>query len=286
MEALENNLREGWQIRRKNFADEIFCAYPRKTRAVSVTGTQCDLHCSHCGGHYLKGMTPLTEVGIREHDASSLLISGGCDFSGKVPVAQHIKKLAELKQNKRFNLHVGLVSTKDIAAIAEVADKVSFDFIGDNETIQEVLGLNQSVEEYAACYRNLRQSCSVIPHICIGLRGGRISGEYRALELLKEIGVEGLTFIVFTPTPGTQFAAKQPPEIHEVLDVLLKARKEFPTVPLSLGCMRPGGRYRAMLDPLAVRMGINSIVNPVPEAVRMAEHLGLSVVKREECCVF
>lgn len=286
MEALENQLREGFAIRRKNFIPEIYCAYPRKTRAVSVTGVECGLNCSHCGGHYLKGMMPLEAALTQNLDAASFLISGGCDRSGKVPVAQHIEEIRQLKQKKRLNLHVGLVAPEDIAAIQEVADKVSFDFIGDNETIEEVLGLQQTVEDYAACYRNLRKECSVIPHICIGLRGGQISGEYQAMRILKALGVEKLTFIVFTPTPGTRFAAKKPPDISEVLKVLVKAREEFPKAELSLGCMRPGGSYRAKLDPLAIRAGINSIVNPVPEAVRVAQQLGLSVVKREECCVF
>ncbi|MEN6413394.1 MAG: hypothetical protein ABFC84_11670 [Veillonellales bacterium] len=286
MEPLAKRFQAGWKIRSENFSPEIYCAYPRKTKAVSVTGSKCELHCSHCGGHYLKGMTPLADALAGEDNAASYLISGGCDRFGKVPVAQHIEKIKQLKHDKQLNLHVGLVDQEDIAAIAQVADKVSFDFIGDNETVHEVLGLNRSVEDYVACYRNLRKQCSVIPHICIGLRGGQISGEYKAMELLKDMGVEGLTFIVFMPTPGTNFAAKQPPDIGAVLDILLKARKEFPNVHLGLGCMRPGGSYRAELDSLAVRAGINSIVNPVPEAVRVAEYLGLSVVKREECCVF
>lgn len=286
MEALANRLRESLAIRSKNFAPELYCAYPRKTKAVSVTGSSCGLKCSHCGGHYLKGMMPLDEAVSYPLEADSLLISGGCDLSGKVPISQHLEKLAQLKSGKKFNVHVGLVGLEEINAIAQLADKVSFDFIGDDETIREVLGLNRTVEDYVECYRKLRQACSVVPHICIGLRGGVISGEYKAMELLKSLGVEALTFIVFTPTPGTRFADRKPPDIKAVLEVLIKARQDFPKVPIGLGCMRPGARYRAQLDPLAVQAGINSIVNPVPEAVRMAQSLELTVVKREECCVF
>lgn len=286
MEFLEHRLKESWQIRKENFAPEIYCTYPRKTKAVSVTGHRCSLNCSHCGGHYLQHMIPLHDVVTRDLDAASYLISGGCDPSGKVPIAQHVGLLKQLSMHKRLNLHVGLVDPEDIEVISQVADKVSFDFIADSETIREVLGLTKTADDYIACYRNLRAQCSVIPHICIGLRGGKISGEYRALDLLQKIGAERLTFIVFTPTPGTQFADRQPPEIHDVLAVLLEARKKFPGVPLSLGCMRPGGSYRRQLDPLAVRIGINCIVNPVPEAVRVAQTLGLAVVNREECCVF
>jgi uncharacterized radical SAM superfamily protein len=68
--------------------------------------------------------------------------------------------------------------------------------------------------------------------------------------------------------------------------ILTEARLRFPDKPLHLGCMRPHGKYRAQLDPLAVRAGVNKIVSPVREAVQLAEELGLSIVQGRECCVF
>lgn len=286
MESLESLVADGWKIREGNFPPQIYFSYPMKTQAVSVTGNHCKLSCGHCGGHYLKHMKSLDDIlGEDNLLASSLLISGGCTAEGRVPIGEHLTKLAALKLGRRFNLHVGLVNEDDIEGIAQIADKVSFDFVGDDKTIHEVFGIQRTVQDYVDSYERLRQRCKVVPHICIGLHGGEIRGEYKALELLHELGVDGITFIIFTPTRGTRYANCQPPAIEDVLAVMVMARKIFPQVPLHLGCMRPGGRYRRELDQWAVRLGVNSIVNPSSNAVGTAEELGLFLMKREECCV-
>lgn len=286
METLAALAAAGWETRARNFAPSIRFSYPRKTRAVSVTGGECRLNCAHCGGHYLRSMEPLAAALSQPHSGvRSFLISGGCTAQGKVPIFEHLAELEALKGDRRFNVHAGLVDEGEIAAIARIADCVSFDFIGDDATISEVLGINRTVADYVRCYRELRAKCTVIPHICIGLHGGEIRGEDRVLELLDELGADGLTFIVLKPTKGTRFAGCTPPSIREVCGILAKARQMFPRVAIKLGCMRPVGGYRQELDQWAVRTGVNDIVNPAPAAVRLAQSLGLAVARGEECCV-
>lgn len=286
MASLELLAQQGWRIREQSFSSDILFSYPRETLPVSITGSKCELNCAHCGGHYLKSMKSLQEIkNGKEIKARSLLISGGCTAEGKVPIAVHIDRIAALKKERKCNMHVGLVDDEDISCIAKVADKVSFDFVGADETIREVFGLARTVEDYICCYQKLRKVFAVIPHLCIGLHGGEIKGEYRALKELKELGVSGITFIVFTPTRNTRFENCQPPAIEAVVELLVEARKDFPGSPLLLGCMRPGGSYRQKLDLWAIRSGINGIANPVPEAVRLADQLGLTIKKSEECCV-
>lgn len=284
MDTLALQAAKGWEVRTVHFPPLICFAYPHKTKTISVTGAECQLNCAHCGGHYLKHMTPLAAVEADTELGSSCLVSGGCTAAGKVPVSQHLSALSAIKGERRFNLHVGLVADEEIAGLAKIADQISFDFVGDDDTIREVFGLNSKVEDYVRCYTKLKEVNRVMPHICIGLHGGEIRGEYRALELLQQLGVEGLTFIIFTPTRGTRFAQCQPPAIAEVVKLMAEARRHFPAVPIHLGCMRPGGRYRSEIDQWAVRAGVNTIVNPVPDAVRLAEKLGLTVVRGEECC--
>lgn len=271
-------------MRAANFPPVIAWAYPAGTTAISVTGGDCALDCAHCGGAYLKRMKPLAAT-TADDLGQSCLISGGCTPSGKVPLAEHAARLAELKAGRRYNLHVGLADDADIEAIAALADAVSFDLVGDDATIREVFGLDRTVADYAACYQKLRARCRVVPHICIGLHGGDIRGEYRALDLLETMGADSLTFIVFTPTRGSRYADRQPPELAESLAVIAAARERFPAIPINLGCMRPGGRYREQLDEWAVRLGVNTIVNPTPAAVRLAATLGLTAERRGECCV-
>lgn len=264
----------------------ITFSYPVQTQAISVTGTECNLNCAHCGGHYLKSMKPLADVKTeRDIRGKSCLISGGCTAEGKVPVADYADKLAAVKNGRRLNLHVGLIDAGEMERIAAIADAVSFDFIGDDATIHEVLGLPKTVEDYVACYRQLRRRCRVMPHICIGLHGGIIKGEYEAMECLKTEGTDSLTFIIFTPTKGTRFSDCKPPELTAVIEVLTHARQAFPRIPIHLGCMRPGGRYRKDIDTWAVRLGVNTIVNPAPDAVRLAQSMGLTILRTEECCV-
>jgi uncharacterized radical SAM superfamily protein len=56
-------------------------------------------------------------------------------------------------------------------------------------------------------------------------------------------------------------------------------------VPLYVGCMRPKGRYRDELDPLAVEAGVNVVVSPSRPARQRAEQLGLVQHRMRECCI-
>jgi uncharacterized radical SAM superfamily protein len=278
----ERRLARAWQVRQAHFPMEIEFDYPLNTVAISLTGTECALDCAHCGGHYLQSMVPVWRVDAK--GATSCLISGGCDRLGQVPVTAHLERIAALRPGRTMNWHVGLIEEEDIRTIAPYVDVISFDFVGDDETLREVYGLEVGVEEYVATYQLLRSYATVVPHITVGLRAGKLSGEYSALEMLAELGVEGLTFIVFIPTPGTRFAECDPPAPEEVAELLVEARLRFPDVPLHLGCLRPHGVYRERLDPLAVRAGVNVIVSPSRSAVALAQDLGLAVDKTMECC--
>ncbi len=284
MTGYYKRLEEAWQIRQANFPPEIEFVYPLDTALISLTGPHCDLDCAHCGGYYLQHMAPVWRADVG--GATSCLISGGCDASGRVPVTRYLEQIKAIRQGRKMNWHVGLIEEADLLAIAPYIDVVSFDFVGDDETIREVYGLDRTVADYMRTYQMLRRYTRVIPHITIGLRGGTIGHEYPAMEKLQELGVDGLVFIVLIPTPGTRYADRQPPSIEAVVNILAEARLRFPDKPLYLGCMRPHGRYRAELDPLAVRAGVNRIVSPAREAKQLAKELNLVIVQSWECCVF
>lgn len=184
-----------------------------------------------------------------------------------------------------MNWHVGFVSEAEAQAIAPLVDVISFDFVGDNATIHEVYGTDRSVKDYVETYRLLRRHARTLPHVTIGLRGGELGHERPALEMLEDLGVDGLVFLVFMPTPGTRYAGRPAPAVADVAALLTEARVRFPTAPLFLGCMRPRGAYREELDPLAVRAGLNVIVSPSRPARRQADELGLAAHSMQECCV-
>jgi uncharacterized radical SAM superfamily protein len=280
---LRDQLEAAWRVRQARFASEIRFAYPLDTALISLTGERCALQCAHCAGQYLCHMQPVwaAELG----GATSALISGGCDLQGRVPVTEHMKRIAAIKEGRRLNWHVGLIDEEAMCAILPYVDVISYDMVGDAETIQEVYGLQATVKDYAETYAMLRQYVPVIPHITVGLRGGQIGHERAAMDLLERIGLEALVFIVLIPTPGTRYADRTPPAAEEVALLLAEARQRFPQASLQLGCMRPRRSYRAHLDPLAVQAGVNLIVSPAREAVAEAAARGLRVIETRECCV-
>jgi len=283
MSSLDDKLARAWALRRAHFPDEITWSYPLDTAVLSLTGQQCALDCAHCGGYYLGGMRPIWEA---EPDGStSCLISGGCDPAGRVPVLAHLDRVRAWRPGRTMNWHVGFVSEAEMEAIAPLVDVVSFDFVGDDETIREVYGLDCTVEEYAETYRLLRKYARTLPHVTIGLRGGALGHELPAFERLQELGVDGLVLLVFIPTPGTRYADRRPPSPQDAADLLAEARLRFPDVPLYLGCMRPRGRYRDQLDPLAVWAGFNVLVSPSRPARQLAADMGLSSRQSRACCV-
>lgn len=289
MEQLDALVQHAWEVRQAHFADEIFFDFPALTESITLTGQSCALDCAHCGGHYLKGMRSVPEIKVQgalnsNYVFRSALISGGCTLEGKVPFTQQLDFLHKLKQDVRLNFHVGLLDGDEILLLKDLANVVSFDFVADPETIQEVYGLKRGLEDYSRVYQALRKVVPVMPHLTLGLRGGQWGGEEKALDALEELGLDGLIFNVFIPTPGTRYALKQPLPVEEVIRFLAGARMRFPDISLALGCMRPKGRYRQILDEAAVALGLNRLVMPTPGARCLAGELGLRVIRGEECC--
>ena len=295
----ENLVQQAWEIRTANFPMEMTVVNPVKTKAVSVTGNTCALDCAHCGKHYLKGMRPLEAVLPGENPAeestleksslrpASYLISGGCTSQGKVPLLQHLDQLYELKKSARLNLHTGLVTIEEAHALAAVADVVSFDFVGSDDIIQKVYGLDKKVSDYLDSYRSLAAALGshrVVPHVTIGLAAGKVSTEVEAVKLLAAEGISELALLVFRPTRGTRFEKLPAPDLAEVAATMAKIRTQIPSVPINLGCMRPGGGYRSKLDLLALHCGLNKIVHPGRNFEAAARQMGLTVKYEEECC--
>lgn len=272
----------------------LTCVTPKATRAVSVTGPACSLGCAHCGGHYLKAMTDfrtadLAGMGRPEGGwakVKSLLVSGGCSPEGQVPLEGDAERLRRLAGKYRLNAHPGLVDDRQADAIASWADVVSLDFVSDEATLREVYGLAAGPERYVETLRTLRRRLPVVPHLCLGLRGGVIGPEYEALARLADEGVDDLVVLVFIPTPGTRYAGRTSPPADEVGRFLATARERLPEARITLGCMRPKGRYREEVDAVAVQAGVDVIVQPAPAARRVAQAEGRPLVSFDECCAF
>lgn len=289
-------MQAGWEVRRWARPAEMRLDRLTGTRAVSVTGRACAVNCAHCGGHYLQDMLDPEEArreatrpaGRGKAPILSWLVSGGCERDGRVPVLRDASLLCLLAAVGPLNLHTGLVPDDEQAqAIAGHASAVSLDFTVDQTAIDQTYGFDGvKAADFVDSYLRLKDHTRVVPHLLVGLAGGRIRGEREALKELLRLGADTIVFLVLIPTPGSRFGDLQPPPPGEVAALLAEARLLFPEASLNLGCMRPKGRYRAELDRLALLAGVDRIAVPTPAVVREAERLGLRPTWSDECCIF
>jgi uncharacterized radical SAM superfamily protein len=265
---------------------KITFVYPQKTKPLSVTGNSCDLSCAHCKGHYLEHMESLWDNKKMDSDEiKSYLVSGGCNLEGAVPLGDNLDLLKRLSQNYTLIAHTGLLKSKDIELISPYISAASFNFIGDDETIKEVMGLEKTKEDFISSLNNLRGKLKTFPHITVGLNKGMISGEYDAVDLLALNPPEALVFNVLIPTAKTDYEGCEPPKVEDVIEVISYAKERLAKTSIYIGCMRPGGSYRNRLDEMCLDLGVERIVMPAKSAREKAKEMGFEISEKMECCI-
>ena len=179
------------EIRRSNFDDKISFHAPGLKRyatseydrhnadefvAVSVTGEACALNCEHCKTGVLHGMRDLSattkslyDMCSQLHDAGAkgVLISGGSDKQGRVPLLKHIPDMIRIRQslNMKIRVHPGLPDEATCAGLADVGiDGAMIDVIGHKETIRDVYHLDFDIDEYEAVLERLQRH--QVPRAC------------------------------------------------------------------------------------------------------------------------
>lgn len=269
---------------------------PCGTTALSVTGPECRLLCQHCGASLLRNMkatvTPqdlLQEAQrVFERGGRSILVSGGAEADGGVPLAPFLSALKEIRSawGLKVLVHTGLVSSKTADGLAEAGISAALpDMIGHEDTIRQVYHLRASVEDYEESLRRLTErAIPTAPHVILGLHFGRLQGELRALEIIARYPVKAVVLVGLRPLPQTAMAGVKPPEPETLGEVFAQARKMFPRTPVVLGCERPLGRHRRQTDQLAVRLGLDGIAFPSEQALTLAREQGLEIRTSPECC--
>ncbi|MCZ7396150.1 MAG: hypothetical protein O8C68_10110 [Candidatus Methanoperedens sp.] len=263
---------------------------------VSLTGTQCSLYCKHCNSHYLRHMLDgsggklYSHAGLlKEKGAEGILLSGGSAADGSVPTYAHAMDILKIRQEMKLKIsaHTGIVDDLQAHMLSEYLDMALMDVIGDDETIHDILGIDACVRDYEDSLRALSSAgIPLAPHIIVGLHNGKLRGELKALEIVRKFNPEVVVIVVFIPTKGTALEGIAPPRLEDVVKVITKARGMF-DIPLSLSCVRPGGRYRSMLDKYAILSGIDRIAVPTRNAYEISRQLGLNIVEiRKMCCSY
>ncbi len=269
---------------------------PCGTMALSITGPECRLLCKHCGAGILRNMkaavTPqalLREArGVFQRGGRSILVSGGSEKDGGVPLDPFLSTLKEIRSEwgLKVLVHTGLVSSATADGLAEAGISAALlDIIGHDDTIHEVYNLQASVGDYEESLRRLTErAIPTAPHVIMGLHFGRMKGEIKALEIIRRYPVKAVVLVGLRPLSRTAMAGVRPPDPETLGEFFVQARKMFPRTPLVLGCERPLGRHRQQTDRLAVRAGLDGIAFPSEQVLVFAREKGLDIRTSPECC--
>lgn len=268
---------------------------PYSFATLSVTGSQCACRCEHCNARLLHSMIPAetpvkmyrTVDRLIERGCRGILISGGADEEGQVPIEPFLDAIRYAKDRGLTVLvHTGLIGTDMAFNLKNCGvDQILIDVIGHEQTIRDVYHLERTPDDYLETMIVCREAgLNFVPHVVIGLHFGQILGEYRALEMIREIRPERLVLVVLTPSSDTGMSHVKPPQLSEVKKVLAAARVRHPDTFLNLGCAKPAGIYKRQVEEAAIDCGFNGIAYPSESAIEYAIRLGFTPVFTESCC--
>ncbi len=263
--------------------------------SLSVTGTSCALMCKHCEGKLLEALIPATTceelekkaLMLHKYGAKGLLLTGGCDKRGRVPMSSLIPSIKKIKQKAELILiaHTGFISPEEARALKNSGlDGIGFDVIGDISTAREIYGLDVSEKEYTESLQAVEEAgIMIFPHVCVGLHFGEFKGEYRALELIKAITPSTIIITGLMPVAGTPMEHVKP-HPRDFEKVIKRAIEMFPDTPIVLGCAHSSGKDRGEIERIALRCGISGIASPTMQTIDFARKKGFEISYYGTCC--
>ncbi len=298
-------------IKIKNFGMNIWCYSPTiqtysidqhrpadnfRFCSISVTGHKCQLQCDHCRAQILESMFPAEsperlEALIKDfvrRKAEGILISGGSDLDGTVPLSKFIPVLKKIKEQHDILLvvHTGLITQDLASSLTEVGvDAVMLDIIGDDETIKKVYHLQKTTRDFEHSLELLdRYNIPSVPHIVVGLNYGKIYGELNAVDIISKYRPEALVIVALMPLENTPMKDTVPPKPSSIANVITYSRIKLPKTPIILGCARPRGPHKISTEILAIKSGVNGIAFISQEGANYAEKQGFKLKFSDHCC--
>ena len=308
---LDELQQEAFRLRKAHFGNDLSFSFPgtvaydhgnrrsemQRFAAISITGRHCELHCAHCKGTLLESMIPAADPEtflhvvdrLRSGGVEGILVSGGADQNGAVPLKAFIPAIGELKEKDpqfRVIVHTGLVEEETGRELKNAGvDQILIDVIGDDDTIREVYHLNKRVEDYERTLAMLKEmGHHLAPHIIIGHHFGKIRGEWRALEAVTKVGVETLVLVVIKPLHPLQPGRFEIPTPEETSKLSAIARILNPDLPIRTGCIRPAHPWKVEMEKGFIRSGVNTIAYPLQGTIDYAKEMGLVTRSVEMCC--
>ncbi len=302
MAALDSLLDEAWAVSRRHCGHNITFYLPGmfiydsmkgNYPAISITGKRCDLHCEHCRGKLLASMVaaphPATLIEscrrLAAEGAVGVLLSGGCDSSGRLPWRDFLDAVEQVKSltGLHISVHTGFIGKNEAKSLqAAGVDQALIDIIGDESIYQRVFHIQDGRRRLLQSLDAITEAgLQLIPHIVSGIDYGTVKAEERALTLLSGYPLKKLVIVSLMALPGTGMSTiRVAPE--DTAAVIARARLLFPDTPISLGCARRRGDRE--LELLALRAGVNAMALPSEEVIACARAAGLVVSFQKTCC--
>jgi len=284
---LEPFLKLAYDLKKRNFGNLLKIYIPNKRfPAISITGSECSLHCEHCNKKYLDGMKPILNsnelkeylMDLHNNDGIGVLISGGCLPDGSVPLLNYLDSIKEIKEKTSLiiNVHAGLLNEETASKLAQLGvDIVSFDVNMDEDIIKDIYHLDKNLDDYKKAISYMQKyGINIVPHICIGLYYGKLHKELETIKFIKESGLNPSLIVLIALIPpknsDTKFLKPKPVDIAKIISVI---RFVFPNSEISLGCMRPRGDVKIEIEKYAIEAGINRIEIPSKKTLKWAKEL-------------
>lgn len=265
--------------------------------AVSITGGDCKLNCDHCKAKILEPMMPArspedlwrTVNEIVAQGAGGMLLTGGSNHRNEVEYDAYYPTIRRIKDEFpqfRIAMHTALVDEAIAGRMADAGiDAAMMDVIGAQDTITQVYHLRRSVDDFERALEALTStSMKVVPHIVVGLHYGQLLGEWNALEMVARHKPAALVLVVVMPTYASESRPFATPDAHEVGQFFGDAREALPDTPLLLGCARPAGSVKRLIDAYAVMAGVDGMAHPSDGMVELAARLDRRVRVTPACC--
>lgn len=282
----------------KKFHTEELCSSAiNKWPAVSITGSACKLQCDHCKANILKPMIEASNpVMLRQvveeiiaNGAVGMLLTGGSNHRNEVEYTPFLATISEIKQRYpdfTIAVHTALVDVEQARALEQAGiDVAMLDIIGAQDTITQVYHLKRTVNDFEQSLQALSQtSMRVVPHIVIGLHYGHLLGEWQALEMIARHRVDALVLVVVMPHLSAASKTFAIPPAELIGQFFLDARSLLANTEILLGCARPPGTSKQLIDAYAVMAGLNGIAHPSEGCISLAKSLGRSQQVFSSCC--
>ncbi len=297
---LEPFLELAQEISHQNFENTLKIYIPNKRfPAISVTGNYCALECEHCNKKYLNGMKHILNnadleeylFNLAENGGVGVLLSGGCDSNGSVPLLNFLDTIKKVKNQTKLiiNTHTGLLNKRTAKKLAEAkVDIVSFDINMDEDVIKNIYHLDKDLSDYKNAVNLLKSyDLNIVPHLCVGLYYGKLHKELESIKFIKESDINPSLIIIIVLIPPKNAEKKfQSPKPVDIAKVIMLIRYIFPNTEISLGCMRPRGKMKIEIEINAFKAGINRIELPSPTSLKLIKDINPEIKFKfiSACC--